>query len=173
MASAIAGPSSLPSGALPSSLSSFRAFADSLAEAKDATLADRLSTDAESGHLGTAIRFARVCSERAARAEGAEVDGLSSSSRRVTQGMRQSLDEDYGEEDRLQWILEARTWELIHHLCADRYLHHPTDDQGSTVSFKDEEDEYRQHNFYQTPVSAIRDILDRNRGLRELRVSRI
>lgn len=159
MASSIAGPSSLPS----LSSTSFREFANALAESKDLTLADRLAADPESGHFGTAVRFAQVCSERAARAEGAEVNALEG----ADSTSRARLDEEYGEEDRLQWILEARTWELIHYLCADRYLHHPKDAEAG-----DGEDEDEEHgtNFYKTPLAAIQDILDRNRGLRELKV---
>lgn len=160
MASAVAGPSSLSS----SSSSSFREFANVLVESKDLTLADRLAADPESGHTGTAVKFAQACLDRAARAEGAQLNALESASQSTPQG----LDEDYGEEDRTQWILEARTWELVHHLCADRYIHHPTDE--GAAAFDDDEERAAGQKFYQTPLSAIQDILDSNRGLRELKV---
>ncbi|CAO1613277.1 unnamed protein product [Sympodiomycopsis kandeliae] len=163
MASAVAGPSTLPS---PST--SFRDFADSLAESKDVTLADRLASDEDSGILGLAIRFAQVCSERAAQSQASDTAGRSSRAfSEIGTSAGNGLEDGFGQEDYAQWILEARTWEIIHNLCADRYLHHPLDEE-----VHDADDETLQHNFYQTPLSAIQDILDRNRGLRELKIVR-
>lgn len=66
----------------------------------------------------------------------------------------------------MDWILEARTWELVHLLCADRYL--PRAGVDGEVDFED--DFARQPDFYQTPRSAISDLLEKSRDLRELKV---
>lgn len=66
----------------------------------------------------------------------------------------------------MDWILEARTWELVHLLCADRYL--PRAGGDEEADFQD--DFARQPDFYQTPRSAISDLLEKSRDLRELKV---
>lgn len=156
MDGAVAGPSSAP-------LSSFHSFASCLADSRHLDAAARLASglDGDDVGSGTALRFAQVCSKRA---EDAEAAGLG---QKVTLG---GLDDDETDEDRLNWTLEARTWELLHSLCADRYLYHPADeDEDANLA---ELQQARDALFYQTPFDAVQDILHRNRGLRELKVSR-
>lgn len=144
---AVAGPSSQPET---SSTSSFRDFAASLADARELTLADRLasaSSDDPTPIVGTALRFAQVCSQHAATAQGEDTD---------------FRDADGG---RISWILEARTWELIHLVCADRYLYHPESSEGDSTA-------KLSRTYYQTPLAAIQDILEDSRPLRELKIIR-
>ncbi|CAO1636969.1 unnamed protein product [Parajaminaea phylloscopi] len=150
--------------------SSFLSFATSLADSRHLTLAGRLSSgdasDPDSpsapGQLGTAIRFAQVCLEKAAAAEGAELGH---------EPLGGAFDEDSDDEG-FEWSLEARTWELLHYLCADRYLHNPQSD-GQLLAAEDGPDFGAKDSlYYQTPFAAVQDVLLRNRGLRELKIVR-
>lgn len=158
--------------------SSFRSFASSLADSRHLTLSGRLSsgdpTQAnDNSQLGTAIRFAHVCLERAAAAESAEV-GFSASATRGHSHLDFGLDGDTesGEDDRANWILEARTWELLHYLSADRYLHHPSAKGDAVDGFSEDDTDTSADFYYQTPFAAVQDILHRNRELREVKIVR-
>lgn len=171
---------SAPAG---SAQSSFLSFATVLADVRHLSLAERLSSgdaagpedSSESSQLGTAMRFAQTCLERAAAAEGAEV-GFAMSTKLAADAT--DFDTDDGqEEDRNNWILEARTWELLHYLCADRYLQRDQSEVRPDSS-RDEEGPFVPGSqnladlYYQTPFAAVQDILLSNRELRELKVRR-
>lgn len=99
-----------------------------------------------------ALSFAQVCLQRATATDGSELEEPFDAAEGAL------WDQDRGEEDRKNWILEARTWELIHILCGDRFL-------------RDEDRDIAPRGFYQTPLSAVQDIFERDRELRELKVN--
>lgn len=173
-----------PSSYAAASSSSFRSFALSLADARHLSFAGRLSSDAQddgiqsSGSVPTALRFAQVCLEQAERQQGAEVgEAAIMSSQADPSSSASGWDENGapGEESRQRWILEARTWELVHALCADRYLFHPeAEDEESRRDVAGSDGpggEGSSSSWYQTPFERVQDVLDAKRGLRELKVS--
>ena len=127
---------------------SFRQFARALSACKAQPPASLLDQSE-----GLALLFAEACQARAA-AGGDPLDEL--------------IDEqDSDESDTLDWRLEEQTWRLIHLLHAERWQRAESDGGQNGASGS----AMRTGKPYQTPFSAVQDILEGDASLSELKVS--
>jgi nuclear pore complex protein Nup107 len=126
---------------------SFHQFAQALSACK-ALPASSLLDPSE----GLALLFADACLQRAVEG-GDPLDDL--------------LEEDGNEEsDELDWKLEEQTWRIIHLLHAERLQRSQSQNEDDAAGSSK-----RTVNRYQTPFSAVQDILEDDASLSELKVS--
>lgn len=124
---------------------SFHQFAQALSACKSLPSSSLLDP-AE----GLALLFADACQVRA-EAGGDPLDDI--------------LEEESNDDgDSLDWKLEEQTWRIIHLLHAERRQRSQGQSQDASTS-------KHPANPYQTPFSAVQDILDNEAALSELNVS--
>lgn len=99
---------------------------------------------------GLALLFADACQVRA-EAGGDPLDEL----------LEEEADDD---SDTLDWKLEEQTWRIIHLLHAERQQRIQSQDLNAASTSKEA------INPYQTPFSAVQDILEDDASLAELKV---
>lgn len=124
---------------------SFHQFAQALSACKSLPTSSLLDS-AE----GLALLFADACQARA-EAGGDPLDEL----------LEVEADDD---SDTLDWKLEEQTWRIIHLLHAERQQRIQNQDENNASTSKEA------INPYQSPFSAVQDILEHDASLSELKV---
>lgn len=126
-------------------LHSFQQFAQALSACKSLPPSSLLDQTE-----GLALLFADACHYRAEAGTDPLDDLLG--------------DEGNDESDTVDWRLEEQTWRILHLLHAER--HQRLASRGEAVASSSKSSD----NPYQTPFSAVQDILDDDASLNELKV---
>lgn len=128
---------------------SFRQFAQALSACKSLPAQSLLDSSE-----GLALLFANACLARSAEG-GDPLDELMD-------------DEGNDENDVLDWKLEEQTWRIIHLLHAERWQRLQSQGGQEEASGSNA----KAVHSYQTPFSAVQDILESDASLSELKVGR-